>query len=292
MYHLEAGINVFVSDVDSVWLKHRDLRQLPLNVDIFHADGYPMPHDIATKWHNVYEKSFTLASGFAAYRATESSIKFVRLWSNFCSERVVFEGVDHEILKKGQSCDDQILLNHIYAYYLKINWSYLPGFTGIYGKVRPHHENKAKFSLNIMVFDPLKVVKGGQPYNCNLARVHKPWILSPRNIHRGATNQLGMFYVYRDCMLRSDYMIELKEEWNILFKLNNITSGTGLRLDYRPSFFESIDLHRNVTYIRSRIVRNANDELVEKIESEKEWIIRRNSDIQKNIIEKRGSVFM
>ena len=63
-------------------------------------------------------------------------------------------------------------------------------------------------------------------------------------------------------------------------------------LHYRPSFFESIDLHRNVTYIRSRIVRNANDELVEKIESEKEWIIRRDSDIQKSIIEKRGSLFM
>ena len=63
--------------------------------------------------------------------------------------------------------------------------------------------------------------------------------------------------------------------------------------DYRPSFFESIDLHRNVTYIRSRVVRTAEDQLVERIESERDWIARRNADIQKNILEKRqNNLFM
>ena len=89
--------------------------------------------------------------------------------------------------------------------------------------------------MNIMVFDPFKVVRGGQPYNCLLAKAHKPWILNPRNIHKGARNKLGMFYVYRDCMLGSKYMAELNSEWNMLFKLNNITSRTGLRLDKRSS---------------------------------------------------------
>ena len=202
-----------------------------------------------------------LAGGVAAYRATPSSIKFVQLWSKKC-------------LAKGGYCDDQIILNHLYAYYLKIKWSSLPGFTGIYGKVRPAAGNNATFPIdcvirhflthcakrasnffieliwallltppsyltsllltlfftNIMVFDPFKVVRGGQPYNCLLAKAHKPWIINPRNIHKGSRNKLGMFFVYRDCMSASRYMAELVREWTILFKINNITSRTGLRL--------------------------------------------------------------
>ena len=50
---LESGMNIFVIDVDSIWLKYRDFSLLSTNVDIFHADGNPMPHDIAS--YNRYK---------------------------------------------------------------------------------------------------------------------------------------------------------------------------------------------------------------------------------------------
>ena len=59
---LQEGINVFVADVDSIWLKKVDLSDLPINVDIFHGDGSPFPHDIYWKWEKEVEgleKGFT-----------------------------------------------------------------------------------------------------------------------------------------------------------------------------------------------------------------------------------------
>ena len=56
---LEAGVNIFVIDVDSIWLKYRDFSLLPTNVDIFHADGNPMPHDIAS-YRECYDKMNSL----------------------------------------------------------------------------------------------------------------------------------------------------------------------------------------------------------------------------------------
>ena len=53
---LEAGVNIFVIDVDSIWLKYRDFSLLPTNVDIFHADGNPMPHDIAS-YRECYDRN-------------------------------------------------------------------------------------------------------------------------------------------------------------------------------------------------------------------------------------------
>ena len=70
-------------------------------------------------------------------------------------------------------------------------------------------------------------------------------------------------------------MQALKNDYGALFRLNNLTISTGLNLNYRPSFFESINLHRNVSYLRTRIVRDTDDQFVEKIETEKQWDVRK-----------------
>ena len=204
--YLQAKINVFMTNIDSVWLKHRDLRNLPINVDIFHTDGYPNPNEVASKWHDVYEKAFTLSSQSVGFRATENCIKMTKKWLDFYNQKLVFTGMDFkQIEKTSEFSDTQVLLNHLYAYYFDIEWSHIPGFTGVYGKLRKHSNKNIDFDLNVMVFDPLKVIKGGQPYNCLLPRAHKPWIMNPRNVFKGVRNQLGMFYVYRDCMSPNEY---------------------------------------------------------------------------------------
>ena len=141
--YLNQGINVFVADTDSIWLKYRELSDLPVNVDIFHGDGNPMPQEISRLWDDSegVEKSFTLCGCIGAYRATVSTINMIDRWSGKCSELTTkrlaskMEGSLVE-QKEPAACDDQILLNHLYAYDLKVTWVQLPGFTGVYGKVQ------------------------------------------------------------------------------------------------------------------------------------------------------------
>ena len=168
---------MFLVDVDSIWLKYHDLSLLPTNIDIFHASAKKMPHDVAKTWQNVTDRPFTIAGGIAGYRATKNTIKMVEFWSENC-----------------EKCDDQVVLNKLYAYKLNITWKQVPGVGQLYGEVKSDELN-----LKVAVFDFQSVLRGGQPWNCDEPIYSKPWIMNPVNFQSGGTNKLGQFYVYRDC---------------------------------------------------------------------------------------------
>ena len=174
-----------------------------------------------------------LCGCIGAYRATVATINLINRWSGKCLDLTKSILANKELSKEEQTpqqaCDDQILLNHLYAYDLKVTWVQLPGFSGIYGKVRPGKDNSATHKLNVMLFDPLKVIRGGQPYNCLTPGYDKPWILNPTNFQGGNLNKLYMFYIYRDCMFPSKYMTALKNDLEELLRFNNFTKRTGDR---------------------------------------------------------------
>ena len=109
-----------------------------------------MPQDVSRLWSNSegVEKSFTLCGCIGAYRATASTINMIDRWSGKCSELTKYQvSKRNSSLEEQQAqdkCDDQILLNHLYAYDLKVSWVQLPGFTGVYGKVQGFFEKNVK----------------------------------------------------------------------------------------------------------------------------------------------------
>ena len=149
----------------------------------------------------------------------------VKLWSELCMSPEHFP------------CDDQILLNHLYAYSLKIEWSTIPGTTGLYGKVRPGPDNNATFPLNVMLFGYFDVIRGGQPWNCDEPYYSKPWIMNPTNFHTGSFNKLGMFYVYRDCFMEdNEYLKPTIEKFDAQWirdgkSTTDWSTRTGIRLN-------------------------------------------------------------
>ena len=61
---------MFLSDVDSVWIKFVDLDKLPENFDAFNAIAKTHPKQIYETW------GFTLCGGLGGYRASEKMIDF------------------------------------------------------------------------------------------------------------------------------------------------------------------------------------------------------------------------
>ena len=139
-------------------------------------------------------------------------------------------------------CDDQIVLNHLYAHSLKIKWTEIPGFGGIFGKVRPAENNDASFELNVMLFDFFDVLRGGQPWNCEEPFYSKPWLMNPT---LKTKKKLRMFYTYKDCFLEPNRFLKpMIEKYDRIWmeeglSLENVYTMNGDRINaYQEKGFE------------------------------------------------------
>ena len=86
---LEAGFNVFLTDVDSIWLKYMELSSLPDGVDVIHAKCPSWPKQVSEVW------GFVVCGGVAGYRSNGEVVKLFRFMRERCIEM----------------CDDQKVLN-------------------------------------------------------------------------------------------------------------------------------------------------------------------------------------
>lgn len=92
LHLLKQGNNVFLTDVDSIWVNYKNLTLLPNNFHTFHALCTWFPQKAFDRW------GFVLCGGVAGFVSHPKTIEFL----------------DHLIQFCGKTCDDQILLNDFY----------------------------------------------------------------------------------------------------------------------------------------------------------------------------------
>ena len=103
LLYLKTGKNVFVSDVDTHWNFYFDLTKLPPQYDSFHSYATVFPKKIFKKW------GFTLCGCIIGYRANN---KTIQLLGTLLERRFELD----------KRCDDQVVLNEIFALTYKIKW--------------------------------------------------------------------------------------------------------------------------------------------------------------------------
>ena len=103
LLYLKNGKNVFISDVDTHWNFYFDLTQLPPQYDSFHSYATVFPRKIFKRW------GFTLCGCFIGYRANKKTIQLLEKLLERCLE-----------LEK--RCDDQVVLNEMFALTYKMKW--------------------------------------------------------------------------------------------------------------------------------------------------------------------------
>ena len=103
LLYLRTGKNVFISDVDTHWNFYFDLTQLPSQYDSFHSYATVFPRSIFKRW------GFTLCGCFTGYRANSKTIQLLEKLLERC-------------LELDKRCDDQVVLNEIFALTYELKW--------------------------------------------------------------------------------------------------------------------------------------------------------------------------
>lgn len=99
---LQAGWNVILADVDNIFVRFvpaRDLFQ-PRHIDIFHTYGTKHPTRVFA------QQGFVVCGCLTALRASKASMDYVSRLVKAC----------------GVKCDDQQVMNELYAHQLQVEW--------------------------------------------------------------------------------------------------------------------------------------------------------------------------
>jgi hypothetical protein len=102
MEQLQKGYHVLITDVDNIFSSYHDMAQLELSeIDVFHALETKHPTDV----YNA--QGFVFCGGMGWFRSSPPTITFIQ----------------EMLLRCRIECDDQVLLNRIIAYILKVQWN-------------------------------------------------------------------------------------------------------------------------------------------------------------------------
>ena len=123
---------VLLSDVDSIFLRYKNLQNFPSEYDIFAAIATSHPLDVYRLWGT------TLGGGIIGFQANERTIKFLEQILNKCPSY----------------CDDQAIFNRILAFDYKIKFYQPPGMLNLVGE--GEYENNY---LKILVFNNQTVTR-------------------------------------------------------------------------------------------------------------------------------------
>merc|ERR1711972_962861 len=103
---LDQGFNVFVTDIDSIWLKYIPMQQLSREYYVMHTICGTWPPAIYKTW------GFVVCAGVAGYRSTEQTRHMVKNLARRCYP----------------ACDDQVALNmHTYYHLGHMKWTISEG---------------------------------------------------------------------------------------------------------------------------------------------------------------------
>lgn len=182
---LTENSNIFISDVDSIWVNYMDLRNLPPLFDNFHAICGDHPKLAYKTW------KFVLCGGVGGYRNSNQGKIFM----------------DRLVKRCGENCDDQENLNEFYLR-MGMKWDEIPGSLVKLGYVPPREPiyqktktgntvEKINIPINVMTFNPNLVSRGHNwPYyheKCsNVKERQNLWIISP-DCHKKLKEKYKMF---------------------------------------------------------------------------------------------------
>ena len=112
--YISNNQNIFISDVDSIWVTYKDLSLLPENIDTFHGIGKTYPDHVYEKW------GFVICGCIGAYRANERSREFFEKLVENCKWQCDDQLSVNEMLMKGYRYCSGILRNRYNMSYR--NW--------------------------------------------------------------------------------------------------------------------------------------------------------------------------
>ena len=171
--YVESNQNIFISDVDSIWVSYRDLNDLPENIDTFHGTGKTYPQDVYDQW------GFVICGCIGGYRSNSKTKAYFKKLVEQCDNK----------------CDDQNTINKLLANEFQYNWKKPPGMDNRLGQATsPNYPN-----LSSMTFSDMEVQRGKKLENYDCPN-DKPWIISP-NSKKLIWNKLNMFRQVGDCFV-------------------------------------------------------------------------------------------
>lgn len=183
---LREGYNVFLTDIDSIWMKYVSLESLT-NFDVSHAACGNWPQAAFDEW------GFVVCAGVTAYRSNQKTIELL----------------DYLYFRCEFGCDDQIVLNHkAYQHDLKIKWEkdikWHHNIPENQRMLLPKHTGKTSrwIELDVMVFSDDTILRekmeSAESMNrCEL--VKSSWIVSP-NVPKTQEGKLKMYNSFRECL--------------------------------------------------------------------------------------------
>ena len=161
LQYLRKGKNIFISDVDTHWNFYFNLTQLPPQYDSFHSYANVVPRRVLKLW------GFTLCGCFIGYRANIKTVRLLEMLLQRCLE-----------VKK--RCDDQVILNEMFAYSYEMKWVGDTAFS-------------KRYNYTISVFNRTFVFRSRE-ISC------KSWISMPYGKQKG-TSKLRNWKLYNEICL-------------------------------------------------------------------------------------------
>lgn len=186
--------NLFITDVDSFWVKYKDLNLLPPNIDSFHGTGKTFPKYIFEKW------GFVICGCIGAYHYNLKTLNFVNKMVEGCQKMFIKDN--------DSSCDDQVVMNSLYLD-MNINWEIPPGMNARFGYTK---STSSETDLKVMIFSENEVLRGignFQIYEKKCAaeiEYQKPWIVSP-NSKKTIFGKVEMIESIPSCMSKNAYKL-------------------------------------------------------------------------------------
>jgi len=207
---LEEGFNVFVTDIDSIWLKYIPMQQLSREYDVLHTICGTWPPAMYKTW------GFVVCAGVAGYRSTEATRYMVKSLAGRCYP----------------ACDDQVALNlHTYHHLGHMEWT-IPAGTVVNQteRVIPKFENELDplitgettkiYKVKAMIFQESTIRRKGVR-NCKDAK--GSWIVSPPVAKTGNAKIIMYAHfsaclnngtrIYNDASLKHNF----KHNWTVRF---------------------------------------------------------------------------
>lgn len=126
--YLVTGKNVFISDVDTFWNRYVDLDSLlETKYDAYHTIAR-FPPSVFKEW------GFTVCGCIAGIHSNQKTIQFYQIVLDKC----------------GYTCDDQKLINEVYAFTYNMKWLNNEGFSESYDyRVKTFNESfVARYDIN------------------------------------------------------------------------------------------------------------------------------------------------
>ena len=186
--------NVFISDVDTIWVKYLDLDQISswnsnkYSIDSYHGTGRNFPPEFYKKYH------FVIAGGIAGFKSNKNTLKLFEMMRKQC--QITAKSI-------GPGCDDQRTINMLFLYKYKFEFEKISFITT---KNHSRIGNAKNRNLTSLIFDDQNLVIRGTfdefDFDQRCASINdeiKPWIVSPNSGAKTIESKIRMFQKIKNC---------------------------------------------------------------------------------------------